>query len=126
MIVPSTTSRDKADVAKSDDDNASGNGMRDNKYRYNKTGTTHRIVRVYMERLRDESGAVSTTFRTRGRVDKPELDDPTVNTILRETGIITRMLVNNKNREMLQLSILALLLIYQLSALIQTWVTNLA
>ena len=59
MIVPRTTSRDKADVVKSDDDNASGNGMQDNRYKYNRTETTHRIIRVDIERLRDGSGVVS-------------------------------------------------------------------
>lgn len=56
-MVPSTTSRDRADVVKSDDDNASGNGMQDNRNRYNKTGTMHRTVRVNRERLREESAA---------------------------------------------------------------------
>ena len=55
MIVPRTTSRDKADIVKFDDGNASGNGMQDNRYKYSRIGTTHRIVRVNIERLRGES-----------------------------------------------------------------------
>lgn len=54
-MVPSTTSRDKADVVKSEDESASGSGMRDNRNKYNMMGTMHRIVRVNMERLRDAS-----------------------------------------------------------------------
>lgn len=55
MIVPRTTSRDKADIVKLDDGNASGNGMQDNRYKYNRIGTTHRNIRVNIERLRDKS-----------------------------------------------------------------------
>ena len=53
IMVPSTTSRDKAVVVRLDDARASGRGIHDSKNRYMLTGIKLPTARNIMKRLRD-------------------------------------------------------------------------